>query len=280
VRRAVAGCDAVVHAAAVFSFDSRAYGSTTRTNEKAADLVLRAAVENGCDPVIHVSSTVALVHRDSTVTENSLPSDAKGVYLRSKVAGELIARGLQAQAAPVVIVYPGAVLGPHDPYLSDNVRRFADVVRGRYPMWPSGGLYVVDVRDVARVHAAVMAPGGGPRRFIVPGTHVTGATMFDTLRTVTGRSLRHAVLPARMLLPLAWTMSALQRVVPVHIPAEYEGTLIMSYNTSYDDSRARDELRVEPRPLAETYQDTVRWLHRAGHISARQAGLVAAVHSS
>jgi len=275
VERALAGCDAVVHAAAVFSLDSRAYRRMGQTNVRGAETVLTAAVQHGCDPIVHVSSIVALLQRRATVTPKSTLSKARGVYVRSKAASEAVARRLQADGAPIVIVQPGGVFGPHDPHLGDNVQRLRNVLRGRYPTWPSGGYHQVDVREVAEVHAAVMSAGAGPRSYIVPGHHVDGRAMFTTLRAVTGRRLPHVTLPAPAMLPFTWLVSAAQRLLPVHVPAEYEGVLLNMYDTRCDDSRAREELGVHPRPLVDTYRDTVRWLYDAGRLTARQAGLPA-----
>jgi nucleoside-diphosphate-sugar epimerase len=274
VERALDGCDAVVHAAAVYSLDSRAYREMRRTNVRGAETVLEAAVQHGCDPVVHISSFVALLHRRATVTADSPLSTARGVYVQSKAASEAVARRLQNDGAPIVIVHPGGVLGPHDPHLGDAVQRLRNVLRGRYPTWPSGGYHQVDVRDVAKLHAALMSAGAGPRSYIVPGHHVDGRTMFNTLQAVTGRRVRHVTLPAQAMLPFVWAASAAQRALPIHLPAEYEGVLLHAYDTRCDDSPAREELGVDPRPLVDTYRDTVRWLYQAGRLTARQAGAV------
>jgi nucleoside-diphosphate-sugar epimerase len=187
-----------------------------------------------------------------------------------------VARELQDAGAPVVIVQPGAVYGPHDPHLSDQMRRLRDVLQGRYPLWPTGGFHAVDVRDVAAVHAAVLHPGQGPRRLIVPGHRLDGARLFGTLRSVTGRRLPYLPVPAAAALPFAWAASTAQRVLPFRVPLEYEGAMACAYDTRYDDRRARDELGVLPRPLGTTFLDAVRWLHAAGHVTARQAGAAAA----
>jgi len=63
-----------------------------------------------------------------------------------------------------------------------------------------------------------------------------------------------------------------QRVLPVHLPAEYEAVLLHRYDTRYDDSPARKEFGLQPRPLVDTYRDTVQWLYQAGWLNARQAG--------
>lgn len=280
VGTALAGCDAVLHAAAVYDLDARSYRETARTNVVGAETVLLAAIEHGCDPVVHVSSFVALLQRRATVTPDSPLASVRSVYIRSKARSEAVARRLQEDGAPVVIVQPGTVLGPHDPHLSDQMRRLRDILRGLYPVWPSGGYHQVDVRDVAQVHAAVMESGRGPRRYLVPGRSLDGRTMFAALRAVTGRRLPNVILPAWMTLPITWIASRLQRITPFHIPLEYEGALITSYATRVDDSRAREELGVQPRPLEETYRDAIGWLHQTGRISARQAGRAAAVTAS
>ena len=66
---------------------------------------------------MHVSSTAALLRRRATVTPDSPLSTMSGAYIRSKAASEAVARALQDDGAPVVIVQPGGVLGPHDPHL-------------------------------------------------------------------------------------------------------------------------------------------------------------------
>jgi hypothetical protein len=42
-----------------------------------------------------------------------------------------------------------------------------------------------------------------------------------------------------------------------------------------DASRTTRELGIAFRPPEASYRDTLRWMHRAGHISARQVGRLA-----
>jgi len=49
----------------------------------------------------------------------------------------------------------------------------------------------------------------------------------------------------------------------------------MEYATNWvklDNSKVEQELDFNFRPVKSTMADTVRWLYRAGHINARQAG--------
>jgi dihydroflavonol-4-reductase len=148
-----------------------------------------------------------------------------------------------------------------------------DLLKGRYPIIPSGGFPIVDVRDVAAVHAAVLEPGRGPRRYLASGTNAAGlAELVARLGTMTGRQLPAMTMPAGLLLPVGRAVQVLQRIVPFHIPAEFEGIYVAWCAARYDDTRTQRELGVAPRDLQATLADTVRWLVDQGHISPRQAG--------
>ena len=98
------GCQAAVHAAAIFSLDPRRAEDMRRTNALATELVLGGAVSRGLDPVIHVSTTVALARYGGSGPDLPL-GDIDLPYAQSKIASEKIARGLQAEGAPVAMIY-------------------------------------------------------------------------------------------------------------------------------------------------------------------------------
>ncbi|MGH2947638.1 MAG: NAD-dependent epimerase/dehydratase family protein, partial [Solirubrobacteraceae bacterium] len=134
VGRALDGCDAVIHAANIYKLDSRAAQEMLHVNPRGTELVLRGAHERGLDPIVHVSTLVALLPaRERVLTPDAPLGSPPGAYARSKVEAERIARELQDAGAPVVIVSPGGVLGPHDPHGSDFVLIALDVLRGRNP---------------------------------------------------------------------------------------------------------------------------------------------------
>lgn len=269
VSTALTGCDAVVHAAAVFSLKNRDVSLVADTNVAAARTVLAAAVAAGCDPIVHISSTVALTRRDGSGPDLPL-GDLDLPYCRSKLDSERVARDLQQTGAPVVSVYPGSVYGPHDPYLGEQDNRLRWVARGLFPIWPKGGLHTVDVRDVAATVVACMEPGRGPRRYVVPGSHVDGRQLYAAVSAALGRRRPHVEL-GRPVLALTRSMIPLNRVLPRAwtYPADVEGAAITLHDTRMDDSAARTELGLTPAPLDTTIGDTLTWLVDAGHLPAR-----------
>ena len=129
---------------------------------------------------------------------------------------------------------------------------------------------------MAAVHAAVLEPGRGPRRYLAGGTFVGFAEVVARLGAVTGRRrLRAVTVPAGVLLPPARAVGLIQRIVPVHIPFEFEGAYFCGCAARSDGTGTRTELGVAPRDIQGTLADSVRWLVEQGHISRRQAGQLA-----
>ncbi|MGX9672817.1 NAD-dependent epimerase/dehydratase family protein [Mycobacterium sp. HM-7] len=273
VAAALDGVDAVVHAAAVFSLDARRAAEITRTNLRATELVVGGAVERDLDPIVHISSTVALTCRDGGGPDLPL-GDVELPYAKSKRESEVQIRALQSIGAPVVSVYPGGVLGPHDPYLGTQAELFMWIVKGRLPVWPTGGAHYVDVRDVADVVAACLVPGRGPRRYVVPGHHLDGDLMHGTLHKVTGRWLPFVNTPTIVAKPFTQFAELVNKVLPdsMHLPADVETVELAARDTRFDTSRTTEELGIAARPFEETARDTLLWLIEIGALASRYAG--------
>jgi dihydroflavonol-4-reductase len=274
VEEAMAGCDAVLHAAAVYSLDPRAASRMRETNLRAAEIVLGAAVRMGLDPVVHVSSYVALLPpepRGAVLTPDSPVTGPRGAYSRSKAESEQVARRYQERGAPVVIVYPGGVIGPDDPYLGDSNRAIVEFAKSGLTM--RGGYPMVDVRDVAAVHAAVMEPGRGPRRYMITGHYIALPDLIAMLQEITGRRSRIVAMPAGMIRAAGGVADLVQRLMPGRLPLSHEGIWISALQPHGDDSRTARELGITSRDLRVTLADTVQWLADQGHLSvARAAG--------
>jgi nucleoside-diphosphate-sugar epimerase len=273
VDRLVRGADAVLHAASVFSFDSRAHRELARTNVAGTEQVLDTARRAGIGRIVYVSSFGALLPAPGRVLGPDSPvGRPRETYLAAKAAAETVAREHQAAGVPLTITYPPALLGPHDPKRGDQVTRLRNTLRGLMPVWPSGGLPMGDVRDTAALHAALLG-GGGPagNRHFGPGRYVSTRQFVAILREVTGRPLPAVHLPARAMLPLGALMGLVQRAWPWHIPAEYGAIYTCACAARVDEKAAGRP----SRPLTETFADTIHWLHTEGLLSAQAAGTAA-----
>ncbi len=279
VERALAGCQAVVHAAAVVSLDARRAAELERTNAEGASNVLEAALKAGLDPVVHVSSLSALFPPTGPRLDADEPvKEPRGGYARSKAAAERIARRLQTAGAPLVIFYPGGVWGPHHPSLGEGLATVMRFVRmGFLPIVP-GGIPVIDARDLGAALAAALRPGAGPRRYMAGGHLLHTRELRALLARLTGRrfpglrvpgaALRVAGLLGDLASRAGWTTG---------VTREAMGTLTRAVPT--DDSKLESELGVALRPVEETLRDMLRWMIEQGLLTPRQGGVLAAARA-
>jgi dihydroflavonol-4-reductase len=278
VERALEDCEAVIHAASVFSMDPRRADEMRAVNVRGTDLVLGSAQRLGLDPIVHVSSELALLPpaQGEVLTANSPVGRPDWPYSRSKADSEDVARRYQAEGAPVVSVMPAAMWGPHDPHLGEGATLAANVLKKRYPIVMRGGMHIADVRDVAAVLVAVVDPGRGPRSYMVAGDYISLPDLIHALADLSGRRIRFVILPRWFLAGFGRAADVAQRRLNVRLPWQGEGIWVMNCVAHCDDSGTRDEFGLEPRPLNETLADTVRWLVEVGHLTPREAGRLAA----
>ncbi len=268
VRAAIHGCSHAIHTAATYSYRRRDAQRMRDENVTGTIAVLDAAMEAGCRGIVHVSSVVALLSPKATLDHHSPLGVTLGPYTGSKVESERAARARLEDGAPVAIVNPGAIIGPNDPYLGESNELIRDILRGRLPTWPRGGLQWVDVRDTAAVVVAALERPG--RRYLVPGENVI--LPHTTLREVTGRKLPAVRVPLTASLPL---LSLGYGTGWEFLPHTLEGARVAAQDTRVDASATTEDLGITGRPFADATRDTVRWLLAAGHITAYNAGRAA-----
>ena len=267
VGRALHGCDAVLHCANVFTWAAAQQRQLVRINTDATKHVLRQAVDRGLDPVVHVSSYVALLPSGEPLAPDSPIGSSDHGYTASKVAAERIARELQDVGAPVVTTYPGAVMGPHDPYLGDSNKLLVTLLRSRRPP-AAGSIACVDVRDLAAVHAAVMAPGNGPQRHLVTGHDLPLAELVRRVASAAGRTADPRTLPPSVVRAAGHILDLVGRLPGPSPPSSSSAVgVLLGYPGSREPVPAG--LGVALTPLEQTLRDAVEWLRDAGHLPDR-----------
>ncbi len=265
VREALQGCDAVVHSAALVATDPRQTNEMLTTNMQGAQNVLGQSVELGLDPIVHVSSFTALFHPNLETMTADLPvvGGADG-YGTSKAQVDIYARGLQDAGAPVNITYPGMVLGPPvgNQYgeVGEGVKAalLMHVIPGR-----GGGWLIVDVRDLAALHAALLEPGRGPRRYTAGGHRVPPSELASILGKAADTTMVPVPIPDTALRVAGAVLDRAGRFLPFDTPFTSAGMQYYTQIPASDDSPSERDLGITYRDPYETVADTVEALRSA-----------------
>jgi dihydroflavonol-4-reductase len=265
VAAAVAGCQAVVHAAAEIGVGGA--GQTGDVNVVGTRTVLDQALAAGVDPVVYTSTiTVHLPSTDPVVTPDSALAEPLSPYGVSKRDAELVVRERQADGHPVCSVTLGGVYGPDAPHLEGS---FAAVLGalGSMMLVAPGGMGLIDVRDAAELLARATEPGRGPRRYLAGGQFVTWATWTELLGEAAGVHVHGHRVTTEEMVDLGRQFDA-QRAAgtPVGAPLSEEAAVIMTSGVPTDDSATLADLGLTYRPVLDTFRDTVAFLRAEGHL--------------
>ena len=185
LERVVRGCEAVVHVAALYSYDAPAE-AFERVNVEGTRMLLDVAARTGVRRFVHCSTagTCGPVPGRPATEEDAPPAwELEVPYKRTKLAAERLA--LEANA---VVVNPTTPVGEGDRRPTPTGRMIAGVAVGRIPGYvATTGLNVVDVRDVARGHALALEHGEPGERYLLGGVNMPLAELFAAVARLAGR---------------------------------------------------------------------------------------------
>lgn len=275
VAKALAGCDAVLHAAALVALERSQAGRVLATNARGAELVVGGAVERGIPLIVYVSSASALFTPGLACITPDLPvAPARSAYARSKADAERFVRRLQQEGAPVDVTYPCGVLGPDDPGMSEANHALFTFYRDLFVV-TSGGFQIVDVRDLAELHRRLLERQGEAGSFIAAGENMPWRELAERLDALTGAPMRRVTLPGPLMRAAGRVGDVVKAVVDFNFPLTLEAMDFATRWPGADASRTTAELGVDFRPAEETLADTLRWMVKAGHLPAAKIGRLA-----
>ena len=189
LRRAISGCEAVFHLAALYSYDAPA-SEHERVNVEGTRVVVDLCRELGTRRLVHTSTcgTCGPVAGRSATEEDAPPDWELAVpYKRTKLEAERIVLAAARDGLDAVVVNPTTPVGEGDRFPTPTGRMIEGVATGRYRGHVDTGVNVVDVRDVARGHVLALERGRRGERYLLGGADLTLRELFGAVADLAGR---------------------------------------------------------------------------------------------
>jgi dihydroflavonol-4-reductase len=185
LERAVDGCEAVVHVAALYSYDVSPT-EIERVNVEGTRNLLQAAEGKQVRRFLFTSTAGTcgpVPGRPATEEDEPLAWELTVPYKRTKLAAERLAR-----EAGAVVVNPTTPIGAGDRKPTPTGRMIAGVATGRIRAFVgTTGLNVVDVRDIARGHALALERGEPGERYLLGGVDLPLDELFAAIADLARR---------------------------------------------------------------------------------------------
>ncbi|HEX3768490.1 MAG TPA: NAD-dependent epimerase/dehydratase family protein, partial [Puia sp.] len=235
----MAGCDKIIHAAGMVSFNPSDKKKLFQLNIEGTANLVNAAIEAGINDFVHVSSVSALGRHDDTTPIDEekkwIDNNGQSNYGISKYYGEMeVWRGMGEGLSPL-IVNPSTLLGYGD-WNQTSCGLFKTAYRA-FPWYMNGSNGFTDVRDTARAILALMDRGFRNERFIISAENRTYREIFNWMAKGFGKKQ-----PSKKAGPffagIAWRTEKLKSAFSRHKPLiTRESVAIASRRSTYDNRK-------------------------------------------
>jgi nucleoside-diphosphate-sugar epimerase len=205
IRRGMEGCDAVVHAAAMYEVGIPASQRPAMwdANVAGTERVLEAALEAKVPRLVYVSTVGVFGNTHRRVVDESYEHPGKeftSYYEETKLEAHKIAKRMIAERGlPGIIVQPGGVYGPGDTsQVADLLEQF---LAGRLPLmpFPELGICLSHVEDVAAGILLALDRGKVGETYVLSGPVTTMRDAIEIVAALTERKAPKRAVPVGML---------------------------------------------------------------------------------
>jgi dihydroflavonol-4-reductase len=259
----MAGCDWVINIAAAYSFWLPRKRTFAEVNVEGTRNVVECALEAGVSKIVHVS-TVAVYGKpaDRPFNEDSDPGPVRfSEYARTKYEGDLAAWDLfETRGLPLVMVYPGGVLGPGDPKATGEY--IQNLMNRRMPatVFDEAIFPWVHVRDVAEiiVRAAEKEDNLGAK-YLAVGANLTFGQINEMISEISGVSLPRVRMPDSLAMLNARLLTLLADIIkkPPLLGLAVDQMMTMKEGAEADGSKAERALGVTYTPIRAALQEAI-----------------------
>jgi len=244
--------DVIIHTAGYINLFNQDKMETFRTNVQLTKRIVNMCLKKHCR-LVYISSVdviskpkVGLVREPSHFTYGDMKNSyyQKSKWLATKFVHEQMKQGLDA-----VILYPSAVIGPHDYKPSQVGKEIKHIINHKLLFLLKGGYNFIDVRDVAKaICLAAIQPIND--HIILSGYHQSIKALYASISRMTNRKKIMIKIP----IWLAY--------ITVIFYKRYSNIMIKSLteNDHYDDAKRKVHLFDELIPFDQTLKDTITFL--------------------
>jgi dihydroflavonol-4-reductase len=260
IRAGMEGCDAVIHAAAVYEvgIPPSERLPMREANVGGTERVLGAALELKIPKVVYVSTVGVFGNTQGRIVDESYEHPAENftsAYEETKWEAHQVAKRLIEDGLPCVIVQPGGVYGPGD---TSSIGQLLDqFLSGKMPLmpFPELGICLSHVEDIATGILLGLDKGTPGEAYVISGPATTVREAIGVVAEVTGRKAPKRAIPTPLMKAMIPIGPLVGKVMgqPPNLRELISSADGVTFWASYE--KANRELGYEPRGLEQGLRD-------------------------
>lgn len=259
------GIEAVIHAAAIISFDKRWEQKMYHTNVLGTADLVNTCLKLNVKKFLHVSSVAAIGRKAGQIKLSEADrwegTEFDSIYARSKYLQELeVWRGAQ-EGLEVKIVNPSVILGPGlwGQGGSTSVFKYAYDEKSFHP---EGTVNYVDVRDVSSAVVKLMESDIKGERFILNAGTLSYKEFFGQIAEAFGKKPPQKVVKPWMLKVVVTFEFIRSRITGKEAMITKDTAILSRANFHFQNDKIRQALAFEFKPFDESLEWSVNELKK------------------
>lgn len=263
IRAGMQGCEAVIHAAAMYEvgIPAKQRPAMWEANVAGTERVMKVALEEKVPRIVYVSTVGIFGNTHKQVVDETYrnpETDFTSYYEETKLeAHKIVQRMIDEQDLPAVIVQPGGVYGPGDTsQVADLLEEF---FAGKLPLlpFPELGICMSHVEDIAGGILLGLDKGKLGEAYVISGPVTTMREAVETVAKVSGRKAPKRDLPTGLMKALIPIGPLVGKVMgqPPNLRELISSADGVTFWASYD--KAQKELGYSPRGMEEGLRQTL-----------------------
>ncbi len=263
LRQGMEGCDAVIHAAAMYEvgIPAKQHPAMWEANVAGTESVMSAALQAKVPRIVYVSTCGVFGNTHRKVVDETYEHPGKeftSYYEETKLEAHRIVKRMTAdQDLPSIIVQPGGVYGPGDTsQVADLLQEF---FAGKLPLlpFPEFGICMTHVEDIAGGILLALDKGRLGETYVLSGPVTTMREAVETVAAVSGRKAPKRAMPTPLMKALTPIGPLVGKLMgqPPNLRELISSADGVTFWASYE--KASRELGYAPRGMEEGWRQTL-----------------------
>ncbi|MES3036650.1 MAG: NAD-dependent epimerase/dehydratase family protein [Bdellovibrionota bacterium] len=260
--------DYVFHLAGLIAYRKADRAAMEKVNVEGTKNVIDAVQACGVKRLLHVSSVVAVgagFKPTQILNENSpfnLSHLNLGYFETKRQAEELVVNAVKNSQIDAVIVNPSTAYGAGDAKKGSRKTQLK-VARGKFKVYPSGGVNIVAVEDVVDGMVAALKKGRSGERYILSNENLYLKQVFDIIAEEAGVEPPKIKIPDVVIHSLGQIGDAMGSLgLPSSLSRENAWAATLFH--WFDNTKAKNELGLTFLPARTALKRSVQWMKENG----------------
>lgn len=270
VKKAVAGCDYIIHTAAITDPTLPRLSDYMKVNVDGTQNIIDASITNKIKRLVYISSTNSIGYgsKENPGTEEKPPMKpyTDSFYAISKYKAEQkVINAVSRNGLNAVILNPSFMIGPYDSKPSSG-RLLLIGYKDRIVFLTHGGKNFVPVEDVAIGSCNALTKGRTGEKYLLTNSNLSYKEFYDIVDTITGYKRYKIIMPSWMV-RFTGLLGSIGSYSGKQVLLNYNNAKILTVQNFYRADKAIKELDFPQSDIKIAITKALNWFRENNYIN-------------